>query len=132
MSEKIKFDLVSPDKVLLSDEVEMVTIPGGEGDYGVMYGHQPMITTLRPGIIEAETEKGSISKFYVDGGFAEITNLNCSVLADDAISFSDLKKIEIENRIKVAEDAFNNLNNDLDISLNHARLEVLRKILIEI
>ena len=64
MSEKIKFDLVSPDKVLLSDQVEMVTIPGGEGDYGVMYGHQPMITTLRPGIIEAETEKGSISKFY--------------------------------------------------------------------
>ena len=85
MSEKIKFDLVSPDNILISGDVVMVTIPGGEGDYGVMFGHQPMITTIRPGVIETETEKGEISRFYVDGGFAEITNTECSVLAEDSI-----------------------------------------------
>ncbi|PPR76498.1 MAG: ATP synthase epsilon chain [Alphaproteobacteria bacterium MarineAlpha2_Bin1] len=131
MSEKIKFDLVSPDNILLSSEVELVTIPGGEGDYGVMYGHQPMITTIRPGIIETEIEKGTISRFYVDGGFAEITNFDCSVLAEDAIAISDFKKVDIENRIKESEKKFDDLTNDLDISLNHIRLEVLRKILIE-
>ena len=132
MVEKIKFDLVSPDKILLSQEVEMVTLPGGEGDYGVMHGHQPMITTLRPGIIETDNSGGSSLRFYVDGGFAEITNIDCSVLADDAVLLSDFKKTELEQRIKIAEDNFNDLNNDIDIALNHTRLEVLRKILTQI
>ncbi|MBL42727.1 MAG: ATP synthase F1 subunit epsilon [Rhodospirillaceae bacterium] len=132
MSEKIKFDLVSPDNILISGDVVMVTIPGGEGDYGVMFGHQPMITTIRPGVIETETEKGEISRFYVDGGFAEITNTECSVLAEDAIAISDFKKEDIDKRIHEAENNFDDLTNDLDISLNHTRLEVLKKILIEI
>ena len=132
MVEKIKFDLVSPDKILLSQEVEMVTLPGGEGGYGVMHGHQPMITTLRPGIIETDSSGETSLRFYVDGGFAEITNIDCSVLADDAILLSDFKKTEVEQRIKIAEDNFNDLNNDIDIALNHTRIEVLRKILTEI
>ncbi|MAR78775.1 MAG: ATP synthase F1 subunit epsilon [Rhodospirillaceae bacterium] len=132
MVEKIKLDLVSPDKVLLSEEFEMVTLPGGEGDYGVMFGHQPMITTLRPGIIETERSGESPLRFYVDGGFAEITNVDCSVLADDAILLSDIEKIEIEQRIKNAEENFNDLNNDIDIALNHTRIEVLKRILTEI
>ena len=132
MVEKIKFDLVSPDKILLSQEVEMVTLPGGEGDYAVMHGHQPMITTLRPGIIEIDSPGETSLRFYVDGGFAEVTNIDCSVLADDAILLSDFKKTEVEQRIKIAEDNFNDLNNDIDIALNHTRIEVLRKILTEI
>ena len=132
MVEKIKFDLVSPDKILLSKEVEMVTIPGGEGDYGVMQGHQPMITTLRPGLIEIDIENSESIKFYVDGGFAEVSNFECSVLADDAVSISEVQKSDIKNRIKLAEDNAENLKIDTDVAMNEIRIEVLNKILTEL
>ena len=129
MVEKINFDLVSPDKVLFSQEVELATLPGGEGDYGVMYGHQPIITTLRPGLIEIEDGEKKVLTFYVDGGFAEVTNQKCSVLADDAVSLVDFKKEDIQERIKIAENNIQNLDNDSDIATNEIRLEVLRKLL---
>ncbi len=131
MAEKIKFDLISPEKILLSREVDMVTIPGGEGDYGVMHGHQPMITTLRPGIIQIDDNELDGSNFYVDGGFAEITNGDCSVLADDAVVVADLKKEDIQKRLDSAEAEKENYTNDLDISINEIRIEVLKKLLVE-
>ena len=74
MTENIELQLVIPDRLLLSEKVQMVTIPGGEGDYGVMVGHQPIITTIRPGILEVEYADGISKKYFVSGGFAEVTN----------------------------------------------------------
>ena len=67
MTDKISFDLVSPERLLLSTVAEMVTIPGTEGEMGVMAGHMPLISTLRPGII---TVSDGDQRFYVMGGFA--------------------------------------------------------------
>jgi F-type H+-transporting ATPase subunit epsilon len=89
MADKISFDLVSPEQLLLSEDADMVTIPGSEGDIGVMAGHAPVITTLRPGIITVTGGKEA-KKFAVLGGFAEITKDKLTILAEEAIAAADL------------------------------------------
>ena len=87
MADKIAFDLVSPEQMLLATAAEMVTIPGADGDMGVMAGHMPLISTLRPGVISVSGGEGE-GGFYVAGGFAEITGAKCIVLADEAVPLS--------------------------------------------
>ena len=89
---KLQFELVAPEKLIISKQVAMVTVPGGEGDYGVLAGHAPMITTVKPGVIDVyETESTEPSeRIFVAGGFAEVTASRCTVLADEAIPVSDL------------------------------------------
>ena len=79
-----QFDLVSPERQLMSAEVEMVEIPGGEGDFGVLPGHAPLISTIRPGVISVHAD-GEIERIYVDAGFAEVNPDSCVVLAEQAI-----------------------------------------------
>jgi F-type H+-transporting ATPase subunit epsilon len=85
MSDKILFELVSPEKLLLSTEADMVTIPGSEGEMGVMSGHMPLLTTLKAGVITIAGGEGD-AKFRVGGGFAEATAEKLTVLADQAIA----------------------------------------------
>ena len=72
MATKISFDLVSPERLLLSDEADMVTVPATEGYMGVMAGHAPVVTTLRAGMIDVSKD-GTDTKFFIRGGFAEIS-----------------------------------------------------------
>jgi F-type H+-transporting ATPase subunit epsilon len=102
MIDKISFDLVSPERLLLSTEAEMVTIPGTEGDMGVMAGHMPLISTLRPGVIAVSG--GSDQRFYVLGGFAEVNPGKLTVLADEAVPVSELDPAALDQRIKDAEE----------------------------
>jgi len=99
MTDKISFDLVSPEKLLLSTSAEMVTIPGTEGEMGVMAGHMPLISTLKPGIV---TIKGSDSddRFYVAGGFAEVTAEKLTVLADEATLADDIEPEKLAQLIR--------------------------------
>ena len=83
MAETMQFDLVSPGRSLLSAQVKAVQIPGADGDMTAMPNHAPLITTLRPGILSVETEKGT-EEFVVTGGFAELGE-GLSVLAERAI-----------------------------------------------
>jgi len=101
MTDKISFDLVSPERLLLSTEAEMVTIPGTEGEMGVMAGHMPLISTLRPGVI---TVSEGDQRFYVMGGFAEVNPGKLTVLADDAVPVSELDPAALDQRIKDAEE----------------------------
>jgi F-type H+-transporting ATPase subunit epsilon len=89
MADKITFDLVSPEQLLLSEDADMVTIPGSEGDMGVMAGHMPVITVLRPGVITVTGGKEP-RKFLVLGGFAEVTQTKLTVLAEQTIPANEL------------------------------------------
>lgn len=103
MAEKISFDLVSPERLLLSDKAEMVELPGGEGDMGVMVGHMPLITTLRPGFVAVSGGDSGNAKFLVMGGFAEVTAESCTVLAEEALPAAELtdeKRQEIASRLE--------------------------------
>jgi F-type H+-transporting ATPase subunit epsilon len=97
-----KFDLVSPEKLLFSGEVDQVDVPGAEGDFGVLAGHAPLVTTLRPGILTVFAG-GSEQKIVVLGGFAEVSAQGLTVLAEVAESVQDIDRGMIASRISEME-----------------------------
>ena len=104
MADKIAFDLVSPEKLLLSGLADMVTVPGTEGYMGVMAGHAATVTTLRAGMIDVSSD-GKDDRYFIRGGFAEINATKITVLADEAIPMSDLDLAVLDQRIAdAAED----------------------------
>ena len=99
----VALEVVSPEKLLLSRNVDMVVIPASEGDMGVLPNHAPMIVLLRGGTI-AITEGGRVTdRLFVSGGFAEITPDRCTVLADEAVPVAELSAAEGERRLAEAQ-----------------------------
>jgi len=112
MTDKIAFDLVSPERLLLSTEAEMVTIPGSEGEMGVMAGHMPLISTLRPGQITVSGGDGQ--RYFVTGGFAEVNPRKLTVLAEEAVPLAELDASALDQRINNAEDDLTQATNDAE------------------
>lgn len=104
------FELVSPERKLMSGAAKMVVIPGEEGDFGVLPGHSSLISTIRPGVVEITMADGNEThRIFVAGGFADVTPENCTVLAEEAISIRDLNQSDLEQTIR-------NLTEDLTIA----------------
>jgi len=105
MADKVKFELVSPEKLLLSEDVAMVVVPGGEGNFGVLPGHALLISTVRPGIIDvyADDQRSVSQRIFVSGGFAEVTAERCTVLADEALPVGEIDRAATEAEVKEAE-----------------------------
>jgi F-type H+-transporting ATPase subunit epsilon len=99
-----QFNLVSPEKLLLNGQVDQVDVPGSEGDFGVLAGHAPFVTTLRPGILTVYREGGSM-RVVVSGGFAEVSDAGLTVLADVAVPIEDVDRGSFASYVKDAEDA---------------------------
>jgi F-type H+-transporting ATPase subunit epsilon len=105
MAEKIPFDLVSPERLLLSEEADMVTIPATDGYMGVLAGHMPLITTLKPGVIDVTGgTRGRELRYFVLGGFAEVSTTKVTVLAEEAMPMADVDTVALDERIKDAEE----------------------------
>ncbi len=98
-----QFDLVSPEKLLISGEVTQVDVPGSEGDFGVLAGHAPMVTTLRPGILVVFRDGGEL-RVVVNGGFAEVSPTGLTVLADMAVPRDEFDPTVLAGVIKDTED----------------------------
>ena len=124
MTEQLLFELVSPEKLLISKMVALVTVPGGEGDYGVLLGHAPMITTIRPGIIDVyeQSDASLTERIFVGGGFAEVTGERCTVLAEDATPIKEIDTISVSERIKKLTEDFTVAETDLDRVLIETQL----------
>jgi F-type H+-transporting ATPase subunit epsilon len=103
MADKLQFELVSPEKLLLSEAVGMVIVPGSEGNFGVLPGHALFISTVRPGVIDVYEDKTVTQQIFVSGGFAEVTPERCTVLADEAMPVASLDRPAIEAQLKTAE-----------------------------
>ena len=103
----VALEIVSPEKLLLSRDVEMVVIPASEGEMGVLPNHAPMIVLLRGGTIAIHEGGRVTDKLYVSGGFAEITPERCTVLADEAVPTGELSRAEGERRLSEAEAEYN-------------------------
>ena len=103
MAVKIAFDLVSPERLLLSTEADMVTVPGTEGYMGVMAGHAPLVSTLRAGMIDVQTD-GKDDRYFISGGFAEISPAKITVLAEEAVPMTELDLEVLDQRILHAQD----------------------------
>ena len=98
------FELVSPEKLLFSGEVEGVVVSSTEGDFMVMKDHAPVMTSLRPGLVVVEEGAGKQSKLYVRGGFAEVNAKGLTILAEEAIPLADLDAARLDQQVKNAEE----------------------------
>jgi F-type H+-transporting ATPase subunit epsilon len=109
MADKVQFELVSPEKLLLSEAVDMVVVPGTEGNFGVLPGHSLLISTVRPGVIDVYEGSEISERIFVSGGFAEVTPERCTVLADEAMPLSSLDAGAIEANRRELDAAVANL-----------------------
>jgi len=98
------FELVSPDKVLFSGPAQAVVVPGYEGDFQVLADHEPLLTSVRPGVVAIDDASGGHRRVFVRGGFAEVHTLGLVLLAETAIPFEDLSAAHLDQEIKNAEE----------------------------
>ena len=117
---KISFDLVSPEKLIFTDDVGMIIVPGKDGDIGVLPNHSKLLSSLRPGKIMIYGEnKNLIKSFFVSGGFVEINSAKCIVLAENASDINDLDKQSLEQEIQSLQSENDEKSkNDLIIALS--------------
>ena len=129
MVDKIPFDIVSPERLLVSDEAEMVTLPGSDGEFGVLAGHMPLISTLRPGVIsvQAATTSGD-SRFFVLGGFAEVNPGKLIILAEEALPIEKIDVPALEQRIRNTEEDLELAKLDADRARVAEQLDHLRQL----
>jgi F-type H+-transporting ATPase subunit epsilon len=104
MANNLHFDLVSPERLLMSAQVEMVTVPGVEGDFGVLVNHAPVISTLRPGVLTVQRQGGESERIFVRGGLAEVNLEGLTVLAEEAMPLAELDAARLDQEVKDAEE----------------------------
>ena len=104
MADKLNFELVSPERLVLSEEADMVTVPGTEGEFGVLVDHAPLMTALRPGMIRVESDGSETHRIFVWGGFAEVNAEGLTILAEEAQAMEEIDVGELAQRIKNLEE----------------------------
>src|SRR5262245_42480744 len=104
MADTFKFELVTPERMALSEDVAQVVVPGGEGECTVLPGHAPVISALRPGVIEvALPDDAGKTRIFVKGGFAEVDAGHLTVLAERALPIEDMDAATIAAELETAE-----------------------------
>ncbi|TGY88826.1 F0F1 ATP synthase subunit epsilon [Marinicauda algicola] len=103
MADKLQFDLVAPEQRLFSGAVDMVVVPGTEGDFGVLPQHAPFMSTIRSGAI-AVHDGGQVTRTFIHGGFAEVTPEGLTILAEEAIDLSEVDAAEIRQKLQDARE----------------------------
>lgn len=99
-----KFDLVSPERLLVSEDVESVVIPGTEGEMTVMENHAPVMATIKPGVVTVKPTGGAVERYVVFGGFADILPAGCTLLAEEAVAVKDINREDLAKRIQDARE----------------------------
>lgn len=104
MAEPFNFELVSPERLLMSEQVTSVVVPGTEGDFTVLSKHAPLMTTLKAGVVDAVLADGGVKRIFVRGGFADVTPSGFILLAEEAMPLENLSLAAIDAQIKDAEE----------------------------
>lgn len=104
MADPFQFDLVSPERLIFSEPVAQVVVPGSEGQFTVLKGHAPLMTTLRPGVVEVTQENGDQTRIFVRGGFADTNPDGLTILAEQAIPLEELDPAMLAQEVKNAEE----------------------------
>src|ERR1700761_699367 len=99
MAATLSLEVVSPARLLVSEQVEMVVVPGTEGYFGVLRQHMLLLSTLRPGMIDVYNAGTIAERYFVTGGFAEVTGTSCTVLVDEALPLATLTKGFVAERM---------------------------------
>ena len=128
---KVEFELVSPERLLVSEPVDMVVVPGAEGDFGVLPRHAPLISTVRPGVIRIFEGNQVTSEIFIAGGFAEVTGTRCTVLAEVAMPVGDIDKAKVEEELRNLRDDEKDAKTDAERAAVQAKIKV-RETMLEV
>ncbi len=109
---KVAFELATPEALLVSTRAHMVVVPGDEGDFGVLPGHAPFISEVRPGVIDIHRAGKVEERIFVAGGFAEVNTKGCTVLSGEAYPLDELDKDDVDERKRDAEEQLANADDD--------------------
>ncbi len=125
MAETLQFELVSPERLLVSEPVAMVVVPGSEGDFGVLPRHAPLIATVRPGAISVYETRAEVSRrIFVAGGFAEVVGDRCTVLVEEAVPVEDLDRAAVEQALREAQEDASDAKNDQERADANKRIKI--------
>jgi len=114
VADTVAFELVSPQSILVAEDVEMVVVPGSDGDFGVLPGHSPLISTVRPGVIHIFAGGAVKTRIFVAGGFAEVTSQRCTVLSEEAMPVDDIDRSAAERDIADSNDDIRDAGSDTE------------------
>jgi F-type H+-transporting ATPase subunit epsilon len=128
MAEALKLELVSPEKELASRMVRQVVVPGLEGEFMVLPGHAPVLSTIRPGVLAITEISGAETRYFVRGGYAEVANDQLIVLAERAIPLEQLDAAEIDREIRWAQEDLEDARDDEERRKLKERLDFLKQL----
>ena len=128
MSAIFRFELVSPERLLVSGDVEQVLIPGAEGDMTVLAQHAPVLTTLRPGLLDIGFPGGEHRRYFIRGGFAEVGPTGLTVLAETAIDLVELDAGQLAQAVQDAEEDVADAGDDTIRDRAQTKLDHLRQV----
>jgi F-type H+-transporting ATPase subunit epsilon len=112
VADKVAFQLVAPERLLATADVDMVVVPGAEGDFGVLPQHSPLMSVVRPGVIETYDGGRVSERIFVAGGFAEVNERGCTVLAEEAMPVAEIDLAQARRRLSDAQDDLREATND--------------------
>ena len=124
MAERLRFELVSPERLLLSEEVEMVVVPGAEGNFGALPRHAPLLSMVRPGVIEVYNNRQVSERLFVAGGYAEVTPERCTVLAEEALPVGEIDGARVEAELKDLREDLTDAKDEAGRKSIHAKIAV--------
>lgn len=133
MAETFNFELVSPERKLISEPATMVVVPGEEGEFGVLPNHASLVAAIRPGVVQVFSEGVSTPRrIFISGGFADVSAYNCTVLAEEAVNVNDLNQNDLEQTLRNLRDDLNMAKDDIEkkrvsraIALIQAKIEAV-------
>lgn len=124
MADTTQLELVSPSRLLKSEPVEMVVVPGTEGNFGVLPQHAPMLSTVRPGVLEIYARGQVSERIFVAGGLAEVNPDRCTILAEEAVPVDELTVEQTEQRLAAAQERLAAAKSDHDIHTAQAAVKI--------
>ncbi|MDR3375263.1 MAG: F0F1 ATP synthase subunit epsilon [Ancalomicrobiaceae bacterium] len=132
MAEAFKFELVSPARLILSEEVEEVVVPGAEGYFTVLKGHAPFLSTIRPGVLAFTGKDGKVARLFIAGGFADVSPTGLTVLAEQAIPVEEFGTDVIARQVADAEAGVKAARSDEAKRIAQEKLDQLKEAVVEI
>ena len=127
MAEPFQFDLVSPERLLLSEPVESVVVPGSEGYFTVLKGHAPFMSTLRPGVLDVTRGNGT-DRIFVRGGFADVNGDGLTILAEQAIPLAEVDAAMLAQAVRDAEEDVADAKDGAAKDIAELRLNQLKEV----
>ncbi len=128
MADTFRFELVSPERLLMSEDVEQVVVPGAEGDFGVLVNHAPVLSAMRPGTLDIIVKAGEERRIFVRGGFADVGPDSLTVLAQRAIDLDEVDRDQLAQEIKNLEEDVADAADDASRERAEGALERLKEI----